>query len=196
MKKIISIALLGATTSLMAMYGESAYLYKDPRIMGMGGANVAVGGFSTSIFSNPAGLASIKKEHGIVVDLLGLGMSISGESLQDMADDIDAAETDDEMTQLLSDFSGTNFHVGIDNYTAISKNSDAFAWTIGALGAADSNESTARLTPSSTEKSSAGVRGVASAWFIRVSSVVSRTSKLKALFLFTILSFPREMCQV
>ena len=139
MKKIISIALLGATTSLMAMYGESAYLYKDPRIMGMGGANVAVGGFSTSIFSNPAGLASIKKEHGIVVDLLGLGMSISGESLQDMADDIDTAETDDEMTQVLSDFSGTNFHVGIDNYTAISKNSDAFAWTIGALGAADIN---------------------------------------------------------
>ena len=139
MKKIISIALLGATTSLMAMYGEQAYIYKDPRIMGMGGANVAVGGYSTSIFSNPAGLASIKKEHGVVMDLLGLGMSISGESLQDMADDIDAAETDDEMTALLSKYSGTNFHVGVDNYTSIAKNSDAFAWTIGVLGASDIN---------------------------------------------------------
>ena len=64
----------------------------------------------------------------------------------------------------------------------------------GAVGAADPNESTARLTPSSTERSSAGVGGVASAGLIRVSSVVSRTSKLKTLFLFTILSFFREMC--
>ena len=139
MRKIISLALLGATTSLMAMYGETAYLYKDPRIMGMGGANVAVGGYSTSVFSNPAGLASIKKDHGIVVDLIGVGMSLSGESVQDLVDDIDAADTDDEMTALLSKYSGTNFHIGFDNYTAISKNSDAFAWSIGLLGATDIN---------------------------------------------------------
>lgn len=139
MRKIISLALLGATTSLMAMYGEQAYLYKDPRIMGMGGANVAVGGYSTSVFSNPAGLASIKKEHGVVVDLLGLGTSISGENIQSLVDDIDAANTDDEMAQVLADYSGKNFHLGLDNYSAISYNGDSFAWSVGALGALDAN---------------------------------------------------------
>ena len=137
-KKIVSLALLGATTSLMAMYAEHAYLYKDSRIMGMGGANIAVGGYSTSIFSNPAGLATIKKDHGFVVDLLSLGISGST-GIADFADDVDAAETDDEMIQLLADYSGENFHIGFDNYMSISKNSDLFAWSIGLLGAADIN---------------------------------------------------------
>ena len=38
-KKIITMALLGATTSLFALGAEHAYLYKDARIMGMGGAS-------------------------------------------------------------------------------------------------------------------------------------------------------------
>ena len=139
-KKIVAFTLLGATTSLMALYGEHAYLYKDPRIMGMGGANVAVGGYSTSVFSNPAGLASLKKDHGIIVDLLGVGVSVSGDSMQNLVDDIDAAGDDTEqMVNVLSEYSGENFHAGVDNYTAISKNSDAFAWSVGLLGAADAN---------------------------------------------------------
>ncbi len=139
-KKVVSLALLGATTSLMAMYGEHAYLYKDPRIMGMGGANVAVGGYSTSVFSNPAGLASIKKEHGMVVDLLGIGVSASVDNAQNLIDDIDAAGDDaGEMVDVLTKYSGENFHLGVDNYTAISRNGDAFAWSIGFLSAVDAN---------------------------------------------------------
>ena len=42
--------------------------------MGIGGANIAVGGYFISIFSNPAGLATLNKNHGCVVDLLGLGI--------------------------------------------------------------------------------------------------------------------------
>lgn len=139
MKKIVSLALVGATTSLMAMYAEHAYLYKDPRIMGMGGANIAVGGYSTSVFSNPAGLTQIKKDHGFVVDILGIGVSASGDSIQDVVDDIDKAETDADEIELLSKHSGKNFHLGFDNYTSISKNSDLLAWSIGVLGAADLN---------------------------------------------------------
>ena len=100
-KKIISIALLGATTSLMALGAEHAYLYKDARIMGMGGANVAVGGYSTSVFSNPAGLANIKKDHGFVVDLLGLGVSTS-ENTSDFISDIDEASEDKNGSQILA----------------------------------------------------------------------------------------------
>ena len=140
MKKIITLSLITAS-SLMAMYGEHAYLYKDPRIMGMGGANVAVGSYSTSVFSNPAGLTNIKKDHGFVVDLLGIGISAS-KSGQDFVDDIDAAidtDEDAEVAAVLKKYSGEHFHLGVDNYTSISKNSDAFAWSIGFLAAADVN---------------------------------------------------------
>jgi hypothetical protein len=136
--KIILTALLGATTSLMALGGEHAYLYKDPRIMGMGGANIAVGSYSTSIFSNPAGLAQIEKSHGFVVDILGLGVGASS-GIADFVDDIDSAETDSEMTEVLQKYAGEHYHVGVDNYMAVSKNSDAFAWSVGLLVAADVN---------------------------------------------------------
>ena len=137
-KQIISMALLGATTSLMALGAEHAYLYKDARIMGMGGANVAVGGYSTSVFSNPAGLAKIEKDHGFVVDLLGLGIAASSKT-SDFISDIDEADTDEEMTSVLQKYAGEHFNISVDNYTAVSKNSDAFAWSIGILAAADIN---------------------------------------------------------
>ncbi len=142
MKKVITLGLLGATTSLMAMYAEQAYLYKDPRIMGMGGANIAVGSYSTSVFSNPAGLTNINKEHGFVVDILSLGVSASSE-IQNFADDLDtASDAEDEteaMADVLAKYSGEHFHFGIDNYMSISKNSDMFAWSIGLLAASDIN---------------------------------------------------------
>ncbi|MCX6077594.1 MAG: conjugal transfer protein TraF [Campylobacterales bacterium] len=141
MKKIISLALLGATTSLMAMYAEQAYLYKDPRIMGMGGANVAVGSYSTSVFSNPAGLATINKENGYVVDLLGIGLSGSSDFSNLISDINDASNSgkDSDMAKVLQKYSGKNFHMGADNYSSVSKNSDDFAWSIGLLAAADVN---------------------------------------------------------
>ncbi|MBT5934285.1 hypothetical protein, partial [Sulfurimonas sp.] len=137
-KKIILSALLGATTSLMALGAEYSYLYKDARIMGMGGANVAVGGYSSSVFSNPAGLVSIKKESGYVVDILGIGASASAGFL-DFSNDISDANTDAEMTEVLQNYAGEHFHAGVNNYTAVSKNGDAFAWSVGLLSAADIN---------------------------------------------------------
>ncbi|OIP55612.1 MAG: hypothetical protein AUK54_03655 [Helicobacteraceae bacterium CG2_30_36_10] len=141
MKKILSLTLLGATTSLMAMYAEHAYLYKDPRIMGMGGANIAVGSYSTSVFSNPAGLATIKKENGLIVDLLGIGVS-STAKVQEFVQDInDASDTgnDAAVSEVLKKYSGEHFHIGVDNYSSVSGNADAFAWSIGLLAVADVN---------------------------------------------------------
>ena len=137
-KRVISLALLSATTSLMALGGEFAYLYKDPRIMGMGGANIAVGSYSTSIFSNPAGLTDIKKEHGFVVDILGLSASGTAQTLDFVNDINDATDSQDAM-KVLEKYNGEHFHFGIDNYTSISKNSDAFAWSLGVLAASDMN---------------------------------------------------------
>ena len=141
MKKVLSLSLLGATTSLMAMYGEHAYLYKDPRIMGMGGANVAVGAFSTSVFTNPAGLAKIKEEHGYVVDILGIGFSGSegaADFLTDLQDAIDT-EQDAEVAKVLKEYSGKHFHIGVDNYSSLSHNAGDMAWSVGFLAAADIN---------------------------------------------------------
>ena len=137
-KRVISLALLSATTSLMALGGEFAYLYKDPRIMGMGGANVAVGAYSTAVFSNPAGLADIKKEHGFVVDLLGIGVQGSAQTL-DFFNDINGANDAQDVTKVLEKYNGEHFHYGIDNYSSVSKNSDAFAWSVGLLAATDIN---------------------------------------------------------
>jgi hypothetical protein len=142
MKKIVSLALLGATTSLMAMYAEQASLYKDPRIMGMGGVNVAVGGYSTSVFSNPAGLANIKKEYGLVVDLLSIGLSGTAEMNNFINDINDASDADDEteaMSDVLKKYSGEHFHTDVSSYMSVSKNSEMFAWSIGLLTAVDVN---------------------------------------------------------
>lgn len=141
MKKFISLSLLGASTSLMAMYAEHAYLYKDPRIMGMGGTNIAIGSYASSVFSNPAGLANIKKEHGFVVDVLGLGISASKSAQDFMTDLQDAIDTEEdaEVANVLKKYSGEHFHIGVDNYTSLSKNSDLFSWSIGLLAAADFN---------------------------------------------------------
>ena len=142
MKKVVSLVLLGTTTSLMAMYAEQAYLYKDPRVMGMGGVNIAVGAYSTSVFSNPAGLANIKKEDGYVVDLFSLGLSGSAQItdfVQDISDANDAEDSEEEISKILEKYSGEHFHAGIDNYSSVSKNSDMFAWSIGILAALDTN---------------------------------------------------------
>lgn len=139
MKKIVLTALLGATTSLMALGAEHAYLYKDPRIMGMGGTNIAVGGYSTSIFSNPAGLSSIKKEEGFVVDIFSLGVSTSSQTQEFISDLDNAGDDTTQIEAVLQKYSGDAFNVSVNNYSAISKNSDFFAWSIGILAAADIN---------------------------------------------------------
>jgi len=137
MKKIISLALLGATTSLMALGGEQAFLYKDPRVMGMGGANVAVGAYSTSVFSNPAGLANIKKEHGYVVDILSVGATVSAQA-QEFANDLDTAGDDSaKIEDVINKYSGDVFNIEVNNYSSVSKNSDMFAWSVGILAATD-----------------------------------------------------------
>ena len=137
-KRIILSALLASTSSLMALGGEFAYLYKDPRIMGMGGVNVAVGGYSTSVFSNPAGLASIEKGEGFVVDILGLGISLTNDSI-DFASDIANTTDVDEVATVLEKYNGQHFHDDVSNYSSVSKNSDEFAWSIGLLAATDLN---------------------------------------------------------
>jgi len=143
MKKILPLALLGATSSLMAMYAEHAYLIKDTHLIGMGGANVAVGAQTTTVFSNPAGLTNITAEDGYVIDLLNLNLSATGQ-FQEFANDIqDASDSDNdsEIVEALEEYSGEHFHASVDGYTSLSKYEESygFTWSVGAFFGTDTN---------------------------------------------------------
>jgi len=140
MKKIILISSIAAA-SLMADYAQFAYVYNDARIMAMGGANVAVGGYSTSVFSNPAGILGIKKSHGYEVELLGLQATVS-QKYQEFAKDLqDASDSGDEtaVADVLKKYSGEYFHLDASNYSSLSKNGEFMAWSVGLLAALDTN---------------------------------------------------------
>lgn len=146
MKKLLALIGLGIGSILSAeINAQHAYVYKDARTMGMGGANTAVGGYSTSLFSNPAGLTKIKKSHGVEVELLGLGISGSDNYRTFVADIQEAGDIEDEAEQIsaISDIltknSGNNYHADVSNYSSVSYNGDWFAWSVGLLTAVENN---------------------------------------------------------
>lgn len=141
MKKWILPAIAGLTLSPLSMAGDFAYLYKDMRIMGMGGANIASGGYSSSVFSNPAGIGNISSEHGLVVELLGIDLSASADSEDLINDLIDAVDSDneDEIIDVLEKYSGQRTHFDIANYSSLSHNHGKYAWSVGILAATDVN---------------------------------------------------------
>jgi hypothetical protein len=129
---------------------ELSYLYKDQRIMSMGGANVASGGYSTSLFSNPAGIAKVDNEHGTVVEVLGIQAGVSGDSadlVNDLMDAMDVEDTGSNETAIAIDdvyaeYSEQKIHLDVSNYSSITNNHGKFAWSLGVLTAVDAN-----LTP-------------------------------------------------
>jgi len=141
MKKWIVPALAGLALPPLAHAGDLAYLYKDMRIMGMGGANVSSGGYSSSVFSNPAGIANISKEHGLVVDFLGINLTASTDAndvVSDLSDAIDS-DNEDEIVDVLEKYSGERTHIDVANYSAISNSHANYAWSVGFLAASDVN---------------------------------------------------------
>ena len=139
MKKIVTLSLLGAGVLLQADMSQQEFLYKDPRMMGMGAAATAVGGYSTAVFYNPAGLINIKKSHGAEVELLGISVTGS-KKIRTFADDIKNANTDTEMTDVLKKYSGKAFNATVANYSSFSYHTQSdFAYSVGILVSADAN---------------------------------------------------------
>ena len=122
---------LALSSSLFASTYEYPQLYKDTKIMGMGGANIAVGGQSTSLFYNTAGIADIPKEYGWEVDILNMNFTAS-QNIQDFMDDMDEADDDDqEVIAVTKKYLGKNLNisttVGIAN---VAKKFDEYAFSI------------------------------------------------------------------
>ena len=140
MKRIIPISLITLSSMLYADMSVQEFLYKDPRIMSMGGADNAIGGYSTSIFSNPAGIIKIKKSHGIEAEILGLSVSGS-ENIKKFSDDLNDADGDTQKTlDVVRKYSGEAFNINVSNYTSFSYHADNdVAYSFGLLAALDAN---------------------------------------------------------
>ena len=139
MKKIVASSLLATSALLYADMSQQEFLYKDPRIMGMGAANTAVGGYSTAVFYNPAGLINIKKSHGVEVELLTIGVAAS-KNIQNFVDDIDNAETEEEIIDAVAKHSGEGFNITASDYSSFSYHTqDDLAFSFGLLVSADIN---------------------------------------------------------
>ncbi|WP_163933776.1 conjugal transfer protein TraF [Paraferrimonas sp. SM1919] len=120
---------------------ELSYLYKDSRVMAMGGANIANGGLSSSVFSNPAGITSLK-ENDLHLELIGAQL-IASKGVQDVVNDINEASELDDATDILVDvfaaYSGERFHGDISNFSSLSYNHGKWAWSLGLLAVGDGN---------------------------------------------------------
>ena len=146
-KLLISTSLIAAT-ALQAVTFEYPSLYKDPRLMGMGGANIAVGGEASALFSNPAGLSSMDSKEGIEIDLLNINLSVSENTL-DLIDALDAATTDTQTLTALETYQGSNNHITLNDYSSLSYKGKSIAWSVGVLAGTQLNLQTHALGSSS-----------------------------------------------
>lgn len=145
------IIVFGVASSGDAASKEYPFTYKSPRAMGMGGANVAVGGTVDSMFYNPAGLGKMPEKNW-EVNLLGISGEIGKDSIDfanDMTDafdvgdvDGDGEESDDQLiavNDVLRQYRGKNIHMAMSELTSIGRNFGKVAFGVGALGSADMN---------------------------------------------------------
>lgn len=119
-----------------AASNEYPHIYKSPRVMGMGGANVAIGGRFDSVFYNPAGLTRMP-EYNWEVNVLGLSGAV-GEDTLDFVDDLnDAFDEEDDLTavtNVLKDYRGKHIHLDVSDLSSVARNSEKLAFGLGALG--------------------------------------------------------------
>ena len=138
MKKLI----LGSLISFSLAFPialEYPYVYKDPRVMGMGGAYVAVGGTSASLFYNPAGIGKIRKEAGFEVDLIGATVAYSRDGYNFVRDLDRAMNSDDQLNatlDVLKKYRGKVLHFSADTFPSVAKRVKNFGVAVGGLLAA------------------------------------------------------------
>lgn len=126
--------------------GEYPYLYKSPRAMGMGGAYVAVGGRTDTLFYNPAGLGYMPVDKGWEVNILGLTGEFGkkpldfAEDMQDAFDtgdvDGDGESDDDELravNNVLANYMGDNLHLRLSEFVSLGKKTGPVAFAFGGL---------------------------------------------------------------
>ncbi|MBM7034984.1 conjugal transfer protein TraF [Vibrio ulleungensis] len=134
-------SLVAMAVSGAAVAAPQSYLYKDTRTMAMGGASVATGGYSTAVFSNPAGLAKLPTDHGMIVELLGFQATATQNGTEIFTDLADASDSGDssDIEDVLEKYAGQPVYIDFSNYSSVSYNHGDIAWSIGLLAATDIN---------------------------------------------------------
>ena len=111
---LVLAALLVLPLPAGAVTQELPVIYQSPRALGMGGADVAIGGEPTALFSNPAGLARMEPGWNTLPLLVTAGLSDRTRSFIDAADealDEDTAEEQrSELAGVVRRFRGDNLH--------------------------------------------------------------------------------------
>jgi hypothetical protein len=128
---------------------EYPYFYKSPRAMAMGGAYVAVGGSTDTLFYNPAGLSTLPADNGWEVNIIGLTGEMGSnvwDMISDMQDafdvgdvDMDGDDEDDQLravNDVLAKYTGDNMHLRISNFSSLGKRSGRTAYAFGGLASA------------------------------------------------------------
>ncbi len=143
MKKILITTLFAIAA--FAQSFEHPSLYKDPNIISKGGVDVAIGGSVGSLFTNPAGLAYIKKDN-FQVDILKPSITTGNDSInfiQDLMDATDAPGGDNNKTietnKVIKNYMGDPIHLSIDNLTSVGYSNENFSLGFGFLTALNLN---------------------------------------------------------
>ncbi len=151
MKRIIK-----ALTLVLVMSGASMganleypYIYKDPSVMGMGGAYTAVGGSVNSLFYNPAGLSDVNGDAGFEVTLLKVTGATSSKTVDFVNDfsDVMDIDNDTEQTKALNDlilkYMGDNFHLDVQSlFLGVVKSTENFGFGFTVVSSAQANFAT------------------------------------------------------
>ena len=150
MKYLLKTFTIIATFSslLNAATYEYPSLYKDARIMGMGGANIALGGEAASLFHNPAGLSGMDPEEGLEFELFNFNGAFSSNTLN-FVSDLSGAADEIAMIQAFEAYYGENNHLTVNDYSSLSYRGERIAWSIGLLAGAQLNFQTHTLSAAS-----------------------------------------------
>ncbi|NPA52642.1 MAG: hypothetical protein GXO22_07080 [Aquificae bacterium] len=137
---------LGFVANSYSITYEYPYLFKDPRVIGMGGAVVAVGGYPNAVFYNPAGLSNIPISEGFAVNLFDINVSTNENATDFLTDLLDALDTPDldedgddgddklkAVNEVLKAYYGKNIHFYGNDYSSVSRKFSKLAFTIGFL---------------------------------------------------------------
>jgi hypothetical protein len=138
---LLKLVIFSALPTISVQASELNYLYKDQRTMAMGGTNVSVGGYSSSLFSNPAGIAKVSNNDDLIIEFFTVQASGGNDTAPFVSDINDAIDTGDrfEVAKTIANYSGKSIHADASNYSSITKNNDQYAWSIGLLTAVDAN---------------------------------------------------------
>lgn len=116
MARLFLLLMIGLSPSLglAATALEHPYTHKTPRALGMGGADVAVGGHTGALFSNPSGLMGLRP--GLHLRPLVVSMGTTermygfARELDKRLDIDDSDEQQEALIELFADHRGDNLH--------------------------------------------------------------------------------------